>query len=82
MLDMFKLTGDSAYYELFRGTLDFVEKHQVSKEGSWWATRAADGSSTGDETRTSPWQGGYHAGRSMSLCAKCLDELARSVKLK
>jgi mannobiose 2-epimerase len=76
MLDMFKLTGNTRYYDLFRRTLDFVEQHQVSREGSWWATRAADGSSTGDQTRTSPWQAGYHAGRSMILCAKSLRELA------
>jgi mannose/cellobiose epimerase-like protein (N-acyl-D-glucosamine 2-epimerase family)/acetyl esterase/lipase len=75
MLEMYRLTGKAEYYAAFRQTLDFVEKHQVAKEGSWWATRAADGSPKGD-TRTSPWQGAYHNGRSMLLCAKLLDLLA------
>jgi hypothetical protein len=28
------------------------------------------------EQRSSPWQGAYHNGRSMILCAKLLEELA------
>jgi mannobiose 2-epimerase len=76
MLDMYKLTGQEMYYDLFARTLDFIEHHQVAKEGSWWSSRAADGSDNGDTQRTGPWQAGYHAGRSMILCAKALDALA------
>ncbi len=79
MLEMFKLTGRREYYDAFAGTLDFVAKHQVAKEGSWWATRKADGSAAGS-SRTSMWQGAYHSGRSMLLCAKLLDELAAQAK--
>lgn len=79
MLDMFKLTGDPMYYGLFAKTLDFVEKHQVAKEGSWWATRMADGSAAPDKTRTGPWQAGYHAGRAMMFCASRLDALAKQL---
>jgi cellobiose epimerase len=75
MLEMYRLTGKREYYDAFRQTLDFVEKHQVAREGGWWATRAADGSPKGDQ-RSSPWQGAYHNGRAMLLCAKLLDELA------
>jgi mannose/cellobiose epimerase-like protein (N-acyl-D-glucosamine 2-epimerase family)/acetyl esterase/lipase len=75
MLEMYRLTGKQEYYTAFSQTLDFVEKHQVAKEGSWWASRNADGSPKGDQ-RSSPWQGAYHNGRSMLLCAKMLDELA------
>ena len=57
MLEMYKLTGKPEYYDAFAQTLDFVEKHQVAKEGSWWATRKADGSPAGT-ARTSMWQGG------------------------
>jgi cellobiose epimerase len=77
MLEMFQLTGRREYYELFSQTLDFTEKHQVSREGSWWATRAADGSALSDRQRTGPWQAGYHSGRAMIICAKRLEELAR-----
>jgi mannobiose 2-epimerase len=75
MLEMYKLTGRREYYDAFDQTLDFVDKHQVAQEGSWWATRQADGSPDGT-VRTSMWQGAYHNGRSMLLCAKLLDELA------
>ena len=76
-LEMFRLTGDEKYYTVFTETLDFCEKYQIAKEGGWWATRAANGSSSGDTTRTSPWQGGYHSGRALILSAKWLDELAK-----
>ncbi len=76
MLEMYRLTGKSEYYDVFRQILDFVEKHQVAKEGSWWATCRADGSPQGDQ-RTGPWQGAYHNGRSMILCEKLPKELAR-----
>jgi mannobiose 2-epimerase len=79
MLELYKLTGKREYYGAFAGTLDFVERHQVAKEGGWWATRRADGSAAG-MSRTSMWQGGYHSGRSMLLCAKLLDELAAAVR--
>jgi mannobiose 2-epimerase len=79
MLELYKLTGRPDYYHVFVQTLDFVEKHQIAKEGSWWATRKADGSPTGT-TRTSMWQGAYHNGRSMIVSAKLLDELAAAAK--
>jgi mannobiose 2-epimerase len=75
MLEMYRLTGRPEYYAAFAGTLDFVEKHHVAKEGGWWATRGPDGSPRGN-SRTSPWQGAYHSGRSMLLSAKLLEELA------
>lgn len=76
MLEMFAQTGEQKYYDAFAKTLDFCANHQVAKEGGWWATRNADGSPANDKTRTSPWQGAYHAGRAMIECAKRLDTLA------
>ena len=75
MLEMYRLTGNAEYYAAFRGTLDFVEAHQVAREGGWWATRAADGAPLGTQ-RSSMWQGAYHSGRAMIRCAGVLDELA------
>jgi mannobiose 2-epimerase len=75
MLEMYRLTGKLDYYDAFRQTLDFVEQHQVAREGSWWATRKADGTPQGT-VRSSPWQGAYHSGRAMLRCAKLLEELA------
>jgi cellobiose epimerase len=77
MLEMYRLSGNTIYYDLFSKTLDFIEKHQVAREGSWWATRSADGSPTSDKQRSSPWHGAYHGGRAMILSAKWLEELAR-----
>jgi cellobiose epimerase len=76
MLDLFRLTRDRRYYDRFLQTLDFVEKFQVAKEGSWWATRAADGSPTKDQQRSAPWHGAYHGGRAMIWCARLLDRMA------
>ncbi len=78
MLELYQLTGKQEYYTTFSQTLDFIEKYQVAPQGSWWATRSADGSPQGT-TRTSPWQGAYHNGRAMILCAKRLDQLAQQV---
>jgi mannobiose 2-epimerase len=75
MLEMYRLTGRPEYYHAFAGTLDFVAKYQVAREGGWWATRQADGSPAGT-ARTSMWQGAYHSARSMLWCARLLDELA------
>jgi cellobiose epimerase len=75
MLEMYRLTGKPEYYAAFSQTLDFVENHQAAREGGWWATRAEDGSAKGDQ-RSSPWQGAYHNGRAMLLCAKLLEESA------
>lgn len=75
MLEMYQLTGKREYYDVFRQTLDFVDKHQVAREGSWWATLSADGSPQGTQ-RSSPWHGAYHNGRAMIRCAKLLEELA------
>jgi mannobiose 2-epimerase len=75
MLEMYRLTGKPEYYDAFRQTFSFVEKHQIAPEGSWWATRTADGSPKSDQ-RSSPWQGAYHNGRALLLCAGLLEELA------
>lgn len=75
MLELYELTGKQEYYTTFGQTLDFVEKYQVAPAGSWWATLEPDGSPRGS-TRSSPWQGAYHNGRSMILCAKRLERLA------
>jgi mannose/cellobiose epimerase-like protein (N-acyl-D-glucosamine 2-epimerase family) len=71
---MFELTGRREYHDAFAQTLDFVAKYQVAPKGGWWATRKADGSAAGT-SRTSMWQGAYHSGRAMLLCARLLERL-------
>jgi mannobiose 2-epimerase len=77
MLEMYRMTGETRYYDAFVQTLDFCEQFQVAKEGGWWATRAADGSATADKQRSGPWQGAYHSGRALINARKWLNELAR-----
>jgi mannobiose 2-epimerase len=77
MLEMYRLTGNPDYYSIFSKTLDFVERYQAAPEGGWWSTRKADGSADTNLQRTSPWQGAYHTGRSMMICARWLDEQSR-----
>jgi len=79
-LELYQLTGNLEYYEAFSKTLDFCAKNHVAQEGGWWATRNPDGTPTPDKTRTSMWQGAYHAGRSMIECAHRLDALAKAAK--
>lgn len=76
MLEMAQLTGKREYYDAFEQTLDFVARHQVAREGSWWATCTADGTPKGDQ-RSSPWHGAYHNGRAMLECAKRLEAMAK-----
>ena len=79
MLEMYRLTGKPEYYDAFRRTFAFVQKHQVAPEGSWWATRTADGSPKSNQ-RSSPWQGAYHNGRALLLSAGLLEELAKTME--
>lgn len=74
MLTLYELTGDEKYKRLFDETFEFVEKHQVAPEGSWWATLKEDGSLGQNRTRTSMWQGAYHNGRSLLLCEQLLNK--------
>jgi mannobiose 2-epimerase len=75
MLELYKLTDKREYYDAFAGTLDFIENHQVAKEGSWWTIRRADGSPAKTSLRTWMWQGAYHNGRSMLWCGRLLGDL-------
>jgi len=53
MLEMYWLTARHIYYDRFSQTLDFVENHQVARQGSWWADRRANGKPLSDQ-RSSP----------------------------
>ena len=71
-----RATGEAGYYQAFAGTLDFVERHQVAREGGgWWATLRSDGTASSSDSRSSMWQGAYHNGRALLLSATILDNL-------
>jgi len=79
MLEMYKLTGDKKYLDVFNKTFEFVEQHQIvpaDQGGGWWATKNADGSPHGNTSRSSTWHGAYHNGRAMILCRDLLREMA------
>jgi cellobiose epimerase len=75
-LDLYEMTGNTKYYDAFSKTLDFCAKYHVAKEGGWWATRNTDGSPAADKTRTSMWQGAYHAGRALIQSSMRLELMA------
>jgi mannobiose 2-epimerase len=76
MLELYRATGEAGYYRAFVGTLDFVERHQVAKQGGgWWATLRSDGTASSSDSRSSMWQGAYHNGRALLLSATILDNL-------
>lgn len=75
MLDLYRLTGDLRYYRAFDRTLSFIERHQIASDGGWWATRNADGTASGNASRSSMWQGAYHNGRALLFSAQLLANL-------
>ena len=77
LLELHRMTGERSYFDRFTQTLDFIERYQVAREGGWWATRETDGSPHANTSRTSPWQGAYHNGRALLLCAKALEQMSR-----
>lgn len=79
-LELYELSGDMDRYRQFSQTLDFCAKYHVAKEGGWWATRNPDGSPAPDKTRTSMWQGAYHAGRALIESSHRLEDLAEKLK--
>jgi mannose/cellobiose epimerase-like protein (N-acyl-D-glucosamine 2-epimerase family) len=63
-LEMYRLTGDRKYYDVFEQTWQFLDKHQIDwRNGEWHATILPDGSARGDKAQI--WKGGYHNGRAM-----------------
>ncbi|QEG21569.1 AGE family epimerase/isomerase [Mariniblastus fucicola] len=79
MLEMYRLTGDEKYMDVFHKTFAFVEQYQIASAengGGWWASRHADGSTHANTSRTSTWHGAYHNGRAMILCGELLREMA------
>ena len=63
-LMMYRLTGDSRYWEVFEKTWDFTQKHHIDwKNGEWQASVNEKLQASGD--KAGPWKAGYHNGRAM-----------------
>ena len=78
-LYMYRLTGESRYWEVFTRTYDFVDKHQTDwQTGEWWPT-VRDGKGMGGKADI--WKAGYHNGRAMLECLAVLSELQKSHKV-
>jgi mannobiose 2-epimerase len=74
-LELYRATRKPEYLDVFKRTLDFVERHHVAPGGGWFATRKADGSPLSDN-RATMWQGPYHTGRALLLSSKWLEAMA------
>jgi mannose/cellobiose epimerase-like protein (N-acyl-D-glucosamine 2-epimerase family) len=74
-LRMYELTDDPLYLEVFRKTLEFVERHQVDWEGGeWHANITEDGRVQG--AKANSWKAGYHNGRAMIECLELLEQVS------
>ena len=66
-LTMYQLTSNTEYFEVFRKTWSFCDKHQIDwSSGDWHATITPDGQPHGD--KANPWKAAYHNGRAMIEC--------------
>jgi len=72
-LNMYRLTGDPQYLDIFEQTYDYIEKHFVDFEyGEWHSSVTPEGTVQGN--KASPWKAGYHNGRAMIECLEILKQ--------
>lgn len=63
-LTMYQLTNSTEYFEVFRKTWSFCDKHQIDwKNGDWHAVVGVDGKAQGD--KANEWKAADHNGRAM-----------------
>jgi mannose/cellobiose epimerase-like protein (N-acyl-D-glucosamine 2-epimerase family) len=63
-LTLYQLTSNTEYFEVFRKTWSFCDKHQIDwSNGDWHSTILPDGTPQGD--KAGPWKSAYHNGRAM-----------------
>lgn len=63
-LTMYELTSSTEYFEVFRKTWDFCDRHVIDwKNGDWHASIDPNGRPGGD--KAGPWKSAYHNGRAM-----------------
>jgi len=63
-LTMYQLTSNTEYFEVFRKTWSYCDKHQIDwTNGDWHSAIEVDGTPAGD--KANPWKAAYHNGRAM-----------------
>jgi mannobiose 2-epimerase len=63
-LQMYQLTGDPRYAEIFERTWRFIDERMTDHErGGWYATVRPDGSVSGEKANV--WKCAYHNGRAL-----------------
>lgn len=66
-LEMYRLTGRTDYFEVFRKTWKHCEEEQMDwQNGEWHAAIDASGKPRG--VKAGPWKAAYHNGRAMMEC--------------
>ena len=63
-LTMYQLTNRTEYFDVFRKTWDFCDKHQIDwRNGDWHSSIGPDAKARGD--KANEWKAAYHNGRAM-----------------
>ncbi len=63
-LTMYQLTNRTEYFDVFRKTWDFCDKHQIDwRNGDWHSSIDTEGKVRGD--KANEWKAAYHNGRAM-----------------
>jgi mannobiose 2-epimerase len=76
LLVVYRRTRQPEDYATFLETLRFTGRELVVPEGGSWAITLRDGRRPREATRTGHWEGGYHMGRALLMCAEILEQLA------
>ena len=71
-LDMYRLTGQENYYDMFVEILDWVAAEQVDWEHGDWHALIGDDEQWG---KAGPWKTPYHNGRAVLECLEILGAL-------
>jgi mannose/cellobiose epimerase-like protein (N-acyl-D-glucosamine 2-epimerase family) len=69
-LQMFRLTGDERYYDVFEKTLRWIVDEQADWENGDWHAVVGNGP---PGHKSGPWKSPYHDGRAVLECLEILD---------
>jgi mannobiose 2-epimerase len=73
-LELYRRTGDPAYFRCFELTLDWIVTRQVDWDGGEWHAEITE-AGMAQGVKVGPWKGPYHSGRAAIQCLEGLASL-------